>query len=339
MQYRMNIKRRLSARIATGAVLMDSLASWMLPSTAFAQNAPIAYPTKPIRLVVPFPAGGATDIFARTLSQKLAEKIGSPVVVENKPGAGGTLGSDLVAKSPSDGYTLLLATSSTHSIGPNLNPKMPYDAVRDFTPIAQVGNAPSIMLVPNSSPAKTIQEWIDFAKKNPGRLNYASSGNGTIVQLTAELFKAQAGLFVVHIPYKGGAPQIAALLGGEIQSSMDVYATSFMHVRSGKFKVLGVASAKRFSLTPDVPTLGEQGFPVEGGTVFALLGPAKLPPEIVATLNRAINTVLDMPDVRERLAAIGVEQVGGSSEVLASTIRNELQKWARLVQSRNLKFD
>ena len=234
MQYRMNIKRRLSARIATGAVLMASLASWMLPSTAFAQNAPIAYPTKPIRLVVPFPAGGATDIFARTLSQKLAEKIGSPVVVENKPGAGGTLGSDLVAKSPSDGYTLLLATSSTHSIGPNLNPKMPYDAVRDFTPIAQVGNAPSIMLVSNSSPAKTIQEWIDFAKKNPGRLNYASSGNGTIVQLTAELFKAQAGLFVVHIPYKGTALAMPDLISGKIDVLFDSLPTGLPHVKEGR---------------------------------------------------------------------------------------------------------
>jgi tripartite-type tricarboxylate transporter receptor subunit TctC len=181
------------------------------------------YPNKPIRLIVPFPAGGATDIFARTLSQKLAEKLGTSVVVDNKPGAGGTLGSDMVAKASPDAYTLLLATSSTHSIGPNLNPKMPYDAVRDFTPIGQVGNAPSIMLVPNSSPAKTVQEWIDYARKNPGRLNYASSGNGTIVQLTAELFKAQAGLFVVHIPYKGTALAMPGIPCGGISTvALDV---------------------------------------------------------------------------------------------------------------------
>ena len=262
MQYRMNIKRRLSARIATGAVLMASLASWMLPSTAFAQNAPIAYPTKPIRLVVPFPAGGATDIFARTLSQKLAEKIGSPVVVENKPGAGGTLGSDLVAKSPSDGYTLLLATSSTHSIGPNLNPKMPYDAVRDFTPIAQVGNAPSIMLVPNSSPAKTIQEWIDFAKKNPGRLNYASSGNGTIVQLTAELFKAQAGLFVVHIPYKGTALAMPDLISGKIDVLFDSLPTGLPHVKEGRVRAWRrVCQPFLKSCQVMNPTLGSDSLP------------------------------------------------------------------------------
>jgi tripartite-type tricarboxylate transporter receptor subunit TctC len=196
-----------------------------------------------------------------------------------------------------------------------------------------------VLVVTSALPVKTVKELIAYAKANPGKLTFYSVGPGSAHHLIGEWINSLTGAEMVHVPYKGGAPQIAALLGGEIQSSMDVYATSNVHVRSGKFKVLGVASAKRFSLTPDVPTLGEQGFPVEGGTFFALLGPAKLPPEIVTTLNRAVNTVLDMPDVRERLAAIGVEQVGGSSEVLASTIRNELQKWARLVQARNLKFD
>jgi len=178
------------------------LAACVAAPVAFAQQ---AYPSKSIRLIVPFPAGGATDLFARTVSQKLGERLGQTVVVDNKPGAGGTLGADLAAKASADGYTLLLSTTSTHSIGPNLNPKIPYDAVRDFTPISHLGNAPSIMLVPNSSPAKTVKEWIEHARKNPGRLNYASSGNGTIVQLTAELFKSQADLAVVHVPYKGTA--------------------------------------------------------------------------------------------------------------------------------------
>ena len=256
MQYRMNLKRRLTVSLATTAALLTSV-SWMLPSAVWAQPATISYPTKPIRLVVPFPAGGATDIFARTLSQKLAEKLGSTVVVENKPGAGGTLGSDLVAKSPADGYTLLLATSSTHSIGPNLNPKMPYDAVRDFTPIGQVGNAPSIMLVPNSSPAKTIQEWIDYAKKNPGRLNYASSGNGTIVQLTAELFKSQAGLYVVHIPYKGTALAMPDLISGKIDVLFDSLPTGLPHVKEGRLRALGVTSAQRTSMAPGLPAIAE----------------------------------------------------------------------------------
>ena len=221
--------------LAAGATFALPLA---LP--AWAQN----YPTKPVRLVVPFPAGGATDIFARTLSQKLGEKLGVAVVVENRPGAGGTIGSDLVARAPADGYTLLLATSSTHTIGPALNPKMPYDAVRDFTPICHVGNAPSIMLVPNSSPAKTLKEWVDFARKNPGRLNYASSGNGTIVQLTAELFKAQAGLFLVHIPYKGTALAIPDLVSGKVDVLFDSLPTGLPHVRDGRLRALAVTSAQ-----------------------------------------------------------------------------------------------
>ena len=244
MQYKMNLKRRQLAGLGWGTALacLLTFAGPLALSSAHAQSG--AYPNKPIRLVVPFPAGGATDIFARTLSQKLAEKLGAAVVVENKPGAGGTLGSDIVAKSVPDGYTLLLATSSTHSIGPNLNPKMPYDAVRDFTPIGQVGNAPSIMLVPNSSPAKTIQEWIELAKKNPGRLNYASSGNGTIVQLTAELFKSQAGLFVVHIPYKGTALAMPDLISGKVDVLFDSLPTGLPHVKDGRLRALGVTDRK-----------------------------------------------------------------------------------------------
>jgi tripartite-type tricarboxylate transporter receptor subunit TctC len=206
------------------------LGASLLPTLSLAQS----YPTKPVRMIVPFPAGGATDLFARVLSLKLGEKLGQSVVVENRPGAGGTIGSDLVAKAAPDGYTLLLATSSTHSIGPNLNPRMPYDAVRDFTPVSHVGNAPSIMLVPNNSPAKTVKEWIEHARKNPGRLNYASSGNGTIVQLTAELFKAQAGLFIVHIPYKGTALAIPDLASGKLDVLFDSLPTGLPHVRDGR---------------------------------------------------------------------------------------------------------
>lgn len=179
------------------------------------------YPNKPVRLIVPFPAAGATDLFARTLGQKMSEKLGTTLVIDNKPGAGGAIGSDMAAKAPADGYTLLLATTSTHSIGPAITSKLPYDTVRDFTPIAHVGDAPSIMLVPVNSPAKTVREWIDHAKKNPGKLNYASSGNGTIVQLTAELFKSQAGVFVTHIPYKGTALAIPDLISGKVDVLFD----------------------------------------------------------------------------------------------------------------------
>jgi tripartite-type tricarboxylate transporter receptor subunit TctC len=221
---------------------MGWLGAAMVVGQALAQ---VPYPTKPVRLLVPFPAGGATDIFARALSQKLPDKLGAQVVVENRPGAGGSLGSDLAAKAPADGYTLLLATTSTHTIGPAFNPRLPYDAVRDFTPIVHVGNAPSIMLVPNNSPAKTVQEWIAYARANPGRLNYASSGNGTIVQLTAELFKAQAGLFVVHIPYKGTALAIPDLVSGKLDVLFDSLPSGIPHVRDGRLRALGVTTAKR----------------------------------------------------------------------------------------------
>ena len=338
MQYRMNLKRRLTVSLATTAALLTSV-SWMLPSAVWAQPAAISYPTKPIRLVVPFPAGGATDIFARTLSQKLAEKLGSTVVVENKPGAGGTLGSDLVAKSPADGYTLLLATSSTHSIGPNLNPKMPYNAVRDFTPIGQVGNAPSIMLVPNSSPAKTIQEWIDYAKKNPGRLNYASSGNGTIVQLTAELFKSQAGLYVVHIPYKGTALAMPYLISGKIDVLFDSLPTGLPHVKEGRLRALGVTSAQRTSMAPGLPAIAEVLPGYESNTWFGLFGPAGVRPEIVNRVNAAALQALADPEVKDKLLRLGIEPIGTSPMQFATMLSAESAKWKKIISERKITLD
>jgi len=339
MQSKMNIKRRQLATWGLGTALASLLS---LTSLVFAQPANAqtgTYPTKPIRLVVPFPAGGATDIFARTLSQKLAEKIGSPVVVENKPGAGGTLGSDLVAKSPSDGYTLLLATSSTHSIGPNLNPKMPYDAVRDFTPIAQVGNAPSIMLVPNSSPAKTIQEWIDFAKKNPGRLNYASSGNGTIVQLTAELFKAQAGLFVVHIPYKGTALAMPDLISGKIDVLFDSLPTGLPHVKEGRLRALGVTSAQRTSMAPGLPAISEVLPGYESNTWFGLFAPPGVRPEVVNRVNAAALQALADPEVKDKLLRLGIEPIGTSPAQFANMLASESATWKKIIHERKITLD
>jgi len=335
----MNLKQRLSTITASSLSLIGVMALSLLPAAANAQTTTIAYPTKPIRLVVPFPAGGATDIFARTLSQKLAEKIGSAVVVENKPGAGGTLGSDLVAKSPADGYTLLLATSSTHSIGPNLNPKMPYDAVRDFTPIAQVGNAPSIMLVPNSSPAKTIQEWIDYAKKNPGRLNYASSGNGTIVQLTAELFKSQAGLYVVHIPYKGTALAMPDLISGKIDVLFDSLPTGLPHVKEGRLRALGVTSAQRTSMAPGLPAIAEVLPGYESNTWFGLFGPAGVRPEIVNRVNAAALQALADPEVKDKLLRLGIEPIGTSPMQFATMLSAESAKWKKIISERKITLD
>ncbi|MGV0984584.1 MAG: Bug family tripartite tricarboxylate transporter substrate binding protein [Limnohabitans sp.] len=297
------------------------------------------YPTKPVRLIVPFPAGGATDLFARTLSQKLGEKLGQSLVVENRPGAGGTLGSDLAAKASPDGYTLLLATSSTHSIGPNLNPRMPYDAVKDFTPISQVGNAPSIMLVPNSSPAKTVKEWIEYAKKNPGRLNYASSGNGTIVQLTAELFKAQADLFVVHIPYKGTALAIPDLVSGKVDVLFDSLPTGLPHVRDGRLRALGVTTLKATPLAPGVPPIADVLPGYESNTWFGLFGPKGLPADVVSRVNTAANQVLQDPEVIDKLQRLGIESVGGTPAQFTAMLAKESVKWKKIISERKITLD
>jgi tripartite-type tricarboxylate transporter receptor subunit TctC len=325
----MNKRQLLSLGLAGIAATLTG------PPLASAQT----YPSKSIRLIVPFPAGGATDLFARSLSQKLGERLGQSVVVDNKPGAGGTLGSDLAAKAPSDGYTLLLSTSSTHSIGPNLNPRIPYDAVRDFTPIGQVGNAPSIMLVPNSSPARTVQEWIEHARKNPGRLNYASSGNGTIVQLTAELFKSQAQLFVVHIPYKGTALAIPDLVSGKVDVLFDSLPTGLPHVREGRLRALGVTSAKRTPLAPDLPAIAEVLPGYESTTWFGLFGPRQLPAEVVQRVNAAANQVLKDPEVMDRLTRLGIEPTGGTPAQFAAMLAGESAKWKKIIAERKITLD
>jgi tripartite-type tricarboxylate transporter receptor subunit TctC len=315
---------------------MGWLGAAMVVGQALAQ---VPYPTKPVRLLVPFPAGGATDIFARALSQKLPDKLGAQVVVENRPGAGGSLGSDLAAKAPADGYTLLLATTSTHTIGPAFNPRLPYDAVRDFTPIVHVGNAPSIMLVPNNSPAKTVQEWIAYARANPGRLNYASSGNGTIVQLTAELFKAQAGLFVVHIPYKGTALAIPDLVSGKLDVLFDSLPSGIPHVRDGRLRALGVTTAKRTPLAPDLPAIAEVLPGYESNTWFGLYGPRGLSADIVAKVNVAVNQTLMDPEVKDKLFRLGIEPVGGTPATFSAMLAQESAKWRQIIVERKITAD
>ena len=304
---------------------------------AHAQGSPAAqgYPTKPIRLVVPFPAGGATDIFARAVSQKLGERLGTTVVVDNKPGAGGTIGSDLAAKAPADGYTLLLATSSTHSIGPSFG-KVPYDAVADFTPISHVGNAPSIMLVPNSSPAKNVKEWVEYARKNPGKLNFASSGNGTVVHLTTEYFKAQAGLFLVHIPYRGTALSIPDLVSGKVDVLFDSLPSGLPHVKEGRLRALGITSLRRSPLLPDLPAISETVPGYESVTWFGLYAPKGLSPELVSRLNTALNQALQDADVKERLARLGIEPVGGTPQQFKAMADADRAKWKKIIVERNI---
>ena len=301
-----------------------------------AMPAALAQSSKPIRLVVPFPAGGATDLFARTLSQKMGERLGTSIVIDNKPGAGGSLGSDMAAKATADGQTLLFTTTSTHSIGPAIGAKLPYDTVRDFTPIAHVGNAPSIMLVPNSSPAKTVKEWIEYAKKNPGKLNYASSGNGTIVQLTAELFKAQAGVFVTHIPYKGTGLAIPDLVTGQLDVLFDSLPTGMPHVRDGRLRALAVTTLKRTPLAPDLPPVADTLPGFESNTWFGLYGPKGLPAEVVNRVNAAANQALSDPEVRAKLTTLGIEPVTSTPAQFAKMVADDQAKWKRIIAERKI---
>ena len=301
-----------------------------------AMPAALAQSSKPIRLVVPFPAGGATDLFARTLSQKMGERLGTSIVIDNKPGAGGSLGSDMAAKATADGQTLLFTTTSTHSIGPAIGAKLPYDTVRDFTPIAHVGNAPSIMLVPNSSPAKTVKEWIEYAKKNPGKLNYASSGYGTIVQLTADLFKAQAGVFVTHIPYKGTGLAIPDLVAGQLDVLFDSLPTGMPHVRDGRLRALAVTTLKRTPLAPDLPPVADTLPGFESNTWFGLYGPKGLPAEVVNRVNTAANQALSDPEVRAKLTTLGIEPVTSTPAQFAKMVADDQAKWKRIIAERKI---
>ena len=319
-------------------MLVASLASAWLglsPALSLAQG----YPAKPIRLIVPFPAGGATDILARALSQKLGEKIGQTVVVENRPGAGGTIGADAAAKSAADGYTLLLATSSTHSIGPAINPKIPYDAQADFTPIAYVASSPNIVVVPTTLPVKNMRELIDYARKNPGKLNYASSGNGTIVHLSTEYFKAQSNTFILHIPYRGTALAIPDLVSGKVDVMFDSFVTGMPHVKDGKLRALAVTSARRSALAPDMPTVSEVLPGFESVTWFGMYGPKNMPADVTAKINQAVNAALADSDVKERFARLGAEPAGGSPQSFAAMVKADNTKWKKIIDDRKLAVD
>jgi tripartite-type tricarboxylate transporter receptor subunit TctC len=307
-----------------------------IATCASAQN----YPTKPIRLVVPFPPAGTTDILAREVGQRLSEALGQPVVIDNRPGAAGNIGSEIVAKSAPDGYTLLMCTVSSHAINPGLYSKVPYDHIKDFAPIALVARVPNVLEVTPSLPVNTVADLIKLAKEKPGQINFASSGSGTSIHLSGELFKTMAGVDMVHVPYKGSAPAITDLVGGQVQVMFDNLPSSIGQIKAGKLRAIAVTSAERAAALPNVPTIAESGLPgFEATSWFGVLAPAGTPPEIVKRLNAEIVKWLQSPEAREKLLSQGAVPAGGSPEEFGAYIRTETDKWAKVIKASGAKVD
>jgi len=298
------------------------------------------YPSKPVRMVVPFPPGGTTDILARAVGQKLSESWGQQVVIDNRPGAGGNIGTDIVAKSPADGYTLLMGTVGTHAINASLYGKLPFDPVKDFAPVTLVASVPNVLVVNSTVDSKSVKELIALAKSKPGQLAFASSGNGTSIHLAGELFKSMTGTAMLHIPYKGSAPAIAELLGGQTNMMFDNLPSAMPHIKSGRLRALAVTSVRRSPALPDIPTIAETGISgYEASSWFGVLAPAGTPKDIVAKIQGDIARALNAPEIKERLSGQGAEPVGNTPEQFAEHIKAESAKWARVVKDSGAKVD
>lgn len=298
------------------------------------------WPARPVRLVVPFPAGGSTDIVARVLAEKLAAAAGQPFVIDNRGGAGGTTGSDVAAKSPADGYTFLIGTSSTHAIAGSLYPKLPYDPVRDFAPVSLIGTATILLVVHPSVGVKTVAELIAQAKARPGQLTFTSSGNGGVSHLTGEYFKVQAGVDMQHIPYKGDTPMLADLVGGRVSLAFGTAVAFLPHVQSGKLVALAVTGAQPSPVAPGLPTVAGSGLAgFEALQWFGLLAPAGTPKDVVARLHAETVKALRLADVRERFQSLGLEVVGNSPEQFAAFMQAETAKWGRIVRQSGARIE
>ena len=305
----------------------------VLSGSALAQS----YPSKPVRVVVPFPPGGGTDIVARTVTPRMAEILGQPFIIENRAGAGGNIGTEAAAKSPADGYTLLVASAST-AINTTLIPNLPWDLSRDFAPVVLMVVNNHLLAAHPSLPANNVQELLALARAKPGYITYASYGPGSSAHLTAELFKLMAGVDLLHVPYKGAAPAVNDLLGGQVHIMFADVAALLPHIKSGKLKALGIGATKRFEGLPDVPTIAESGVPgFEAGGFLGLVAPAGTPPAVINALNAAAQKSLAMPDVRERLIALASPPVGGTPEQFGQHIKREMDKWARVIRAANIK--
>ena len=292
-----------------------------------------AYPARPVRMVIAFAPGGGTDIVGRIVGLKLSETWPSPVVVDNRPGAGSTLGSEIVARAVPDGYTLQ-TVSMSHALNVSLYRKLSYDPVRDFAPVSLVAKAPNVLIVHPSVPAKSVKELIVLAKAKPGSLNFSSSGNGGVSHLSAELFRSVAGIDIVHIPYKGAGPAMTALLGGEVQIMMATTPVASGQMKANRVRALAVSSAKRSALAPGLPTIAESGFPgFETDTWYGVLAPARTPAALVEKINRDIARVLEIAEVRTMLEQQGAEPAGGTPEAFGAFIRSEIEKWAKVIKA------
>lgn len=315
---------------------------WGVSAGAMAQTpAPMPWPERPVRVIVPFPASGATDLIARVVTQRVSQNIGQQVIVDNRPGAGGTIGSAEAAKAAPDGYTLLLTTSSTHAISPHLVPRLAYNAARDFTPVAHLADAASVLLVTPSLPVKSVPELVAYARAHPGKLNYATSGNGTIVHLNTAAFSAHAGIEMTHVPYKGTALSIPDLTTGQVHVLFDAIPTGMPHVKSGRLRALGVTSEKRSALAPELPTLAESGLPGYASvTWFGLYLPAGAPAALVERIHQAFTRAVQDPEVVASLTQLGVEPAApGSPAKFATMVQIDSDRWAFVIRQHKIAVD
>ena len=320
----------------TRPVIATIIAGVAAGSAAFAQD----YPTKPVRLVVGFTAGGISDVLARAIGAKLSAGLGQQVVVDNRAGAGTTIASDIVAKAPADGYTLFMQDITTHAINATLYKKLPYDTVKDFTPVSLVASSPLLLLVHPSLPVKSVKELIALAKSKPGQIVYASSGNGTILHLAAETMKSMAGIDMVHVPYKGSSQAVQGLLGGEVAVSFSTMPPALPQVKSGRLRALGVTTPKRNAAAPDVPTIDEAGLKGFDIVLYSgVLGPAKQTPAIVAKLNSELARVVNSPEVKTTYASLGVDPLTDTPEHFAAHILSDIEKLGKAVRAAGAHVD
>lgn len=323
-------------RLKNLSVAGMSAAAMVLGSPAAAQ----AYPSKPVRMIVPFTAGGPTDILARMMAQKMTESWGQSVLVDNRGGGGGLIGGEAAAKSPPDGYTIFMGNNGTLTIHPNLYKKLPYDAVKDFAPISLLASAPFILLAHPSLPAKSVKELIALARARPGQLNFGSAGTGVTTHLAGEMLKLMANIDIVHIPYKGAGPALTDLMGGQIELGFNNMLSALPHVRSGRLRALAVTSQTRSRVLPQLPTIAESGLPnYEAGAWYAVLAPARTPAAVLTRLHSEFVKVLQQPKVQERMASDGAAIIGSTPQALARTIEADIARWEKVIQRTGLALD